>query len=444
VPPEILAQYADAAGMTEAALDSWELAASQAVARPAYKEAIAHCEAAIRLCRLIGDERVQQRREAQLQLQLGQALLASLGYQAPEAMAAFDRARTLAEAVGEFSVLMPAIWGSWANRYISGVDTADLAVRLGELTASRDDSGSRCVALRMLALERFHAAQYESSLDLVRQALAIYDPVLHRDFALRYGHDPRSAATTYKAWNLWHLGYPDQARESAEESFSWAREIGHQNTIGIALCFGPTLTSIWLRDVDRVMSATNESLRLATQMSLALWKAWGRIHSGWALAEGARPGGLAELEAGLEEVRQMGAGRLESFHLGLAADVQSRAGQHDSARLTIAAAFAAQDKNADMPFVADLYRLRALAALRASAEDMDAVVADLRRAIKIARNQAARSLELRATRDLAKLWAERGERQRAFDILSPIYAWFAEGFNTPDLKESKALLDELV
>ena len=87
-----------------------------------------------------------------------------------------------------------------------------------------------------------------------------------------------------------------------------------------------------------------------------------------------------------------------------------------------------------MPFLPDLYRLRALTALRASVGDMDAVVADLRLAIKMARDQGARSLELRAARDLARLWAERGERQRAFDLLSPVYAWFTEGFDMPDLE----------
>ena len=138
----------------------------------------------------------------------------------------------------------------------------------------------------MLALEHFHAAQYESSLDLVGQALAIYDPISHRDLARRYGHDPRSAATSYKAWNLWHLGFPDQARAIAEESLTWAREIGHQNTIGIALCFGPTLTNIWLRDVERVHVARRPNrFGCRRKCRSLLWRAWGRIHSGWALAE---------------------------------------------------------------------------------------------------------------------------------------------------------------
>src|SRR4029077_21069045 len=169
-------------------------------------------------------------------------------------------------------------------------------------------------------------------------------------------------------------------------SLSWAREIGHQNTIGIALCLGVALTHIFSRDVDRVESCTAESLRLANDKSLALWKAYGRIHLGWALTERGHPDGLAEMEAGLDETRRIKAGRYEAFHLGLAANARSRAGQHDAAQAIIAAAFTAQAKSQDMPFLPDLHRLRAAIALRAAADAIDAAVGDLNQALTIARN----------------------------------------------------------
>jgi predicted ATPase len=203
------------------------------------------------------------------------------------------------------------------------------------------------------------------------------------------------------------------------------------------------LTNIWLRDVDRVQTVAREALQLAEKMSLALWQAWGRIQLGWALAERARPEALAELEAGLEEASQIGARRLEPFHLGLVADVRSCAGQHDAAKATFAAAFVSLASTGDIPFAADLHRLRALAALRASAVSTEEAIADLQRALEIARQQGARSLELRAARDLARVWAERSERQKAYDLLAPVYDWFTEGFDTADLKDAKALLDQL-
>jgi tetratricopeptide (TPR) repeat protein len=352
------------------------------------------------------------RRECQLQVRLGQALLEHLGYQVPATMAAFERAREIAEQVGEPSLLAPSLYGLWANRYVGGTPAPELATRFAELTASGGDRGMRCVALRMVGLERFHEGRYEPSLQLLNEALSVYDSIVHRDVGLRYGHDPRTGALNYKAWNLWYLGFQDQAQATAEQSLSWAREIGHQNTIGIALCLGVALTSILSRDVARVEACTAESLRLAKDKSLALWKAYGRIHFGWALAERGQPDALAEIEAGLDEARRIKAGRYEAFHLGLAAEVRSRARQHDAAQAMIAAAFAAQAKSRDMPFLPDLHRLRAAIALRASVDAIDAAVADLSQALTIARNQAAPSLVLRVARDLARLWAERGEKQR--------------------------------
>jgi class 3 adenylate cyclase/predicted ATPase len=442
-PPEIVAQHAEAAGLVEKALDCWEQAGAEAVARPAYNEAIAHFTAAIRLCGQIGDERTSQRRELQLQVQLGQALIARLGYQATATKAAFERALELAEGIGEPALLMQSMFGLWASRYIANAPSADLADRLAELTAAGTETGPRCVSLRMLALEHFHAGRYAPSLNLVEQAVSIYDPRAHRDLALRYAQDPRSAAANYVAWNLWHLGFPDQARNASEQALAWAREIDHPNTIGIALCYGVAVTGIWLRNVDRVETAARDSLQLAAKMSLALWQAWGRIHLGWAMAERGAPEALTELAAGLEESIQIGARRLEAFHIGLIADVRSRAGQHDAARATFTSAFTALASSGDMACAADLHRLRALAALRASAASTADAIVDLQRALEIARQQGARSLELRAARDLAHLWAEQGERQKAHELLAPVYDWFTEGFETADLREAKALLDEL-
>jgi predicted ATPase len=169
----------------------------------------------------------------------------------------------------------------------------------------------------------------------------------------------------------------------------------------------------------------------------------GRVHLGWALAERGAPGALAQLEAVLDELTRIGARRSETFHLGLLADARSRAGQHDAVKVSLAAALTALESSGDMPFAAYLHRLRAHTLLRASAASTAHAIADLQRALEIARQQGARSLELRAARDLARLWAEQGERQMAHDLLAPVHDWFTEGFDTADLKEAKALLDDL-
>ena len=220
-------------------------------------------------------------------------------------------------------------------------------------------------------------------------------------------------------------------------------EANHVNTTGLVLCYGVNIANIWLRRPDRIEGAAREALRLAEENSLALWHAWAQIHLGWALSQLGMAPGLNEIEAGLRELHQMGAGRFEPLHLSLAADAYASAGRHGEARASIGKAFAALADGRDLALAAELHRTRAVLLLRADSGERGAAEADLRRALEIGRQQEALSLQLRAARDLARLWAERGERQQAADLLEGVYREFKEGFDTPDLTEAKALLNEL-
>jgi predicted ATPase len=446
IAPEVKAQHAEAAGLTERALDYWEQAGTQALARSAYKEAIASLENAIRLCGAMGDEGQWKKREQGLQLQLGQALIANRGYQAPAALRAFERALVLADQIGDASSSpLPALFGQWAYHYIGGISAGELAPRFAALAETRPETGPRLVGLRMLALERFHEGHFEEALALLKKAVDSYDPIAHRDLAHRFGHDPRTAAANYQAWSLWHLGFPDQAARTSEDNLSWtrSREVQHANTTGLALCYGVTITNILLRRPDRVETAAREGVHFSEEMSLALWHAFGLIHLGWALSQQGTAPGLDEIEAGLREAEQIGAGRLKPLHLSIAADTYLRAGRNEDARVSIDKAFAALAHGNDMALAAELHRKRAALLLCAGAGGRGAAEVDLRRALEIARQQKAKSLELRAARDFARVMAERGERQQATDLLAPVYGRFTEGFDTSDLKESKALLDEI-
>ena len=441
--PEVKAQHAEAAGLAERALDYWEQAGAQALARPAYKEAIASLENGVRLCRALGDDRQWKRREQGLHLQLGQALIANQGYQAPATLRAFERAMVLADEIGDVSLQLPAAYGKWVAPYIVGTGSGELAQRYAALAETQPETGPRLVGLRMLGLERFHEGRFKESLALMTKACDGYDPIAHRDLAFRFGHDPRAASANYQAWNLWHLGFPDQAARKIEEGLRWAREVNHANTTGLVLCYGVNIANMWLRRPDRVEGAAREALRLAEDHAMALWHAFALIHLGWALSQQGAAPGLDEIEAGLREAHQLGAGRLEPFHLSLAADAYARAVRHEEAWASIGEAFTALACGRDVAFAAELHRMRAVLSRGGGAGERDAAEADLRGALNIARQQEAPSLELRAARDLASMLAERGERQQAADLLAPVYGRFTEGFATADLKEAKALLDEL-
>lgn len=441
--PELRAQHAEAAGLTERALGHWEQAGLRALARPAFKEAIASLENRIRLCRALGGAAQWMRREQALHLQLGQALIANQSYSAPATVRAFERALSLADAIGDVSLQLPALYGKWVGRHTDGRPAGELAERFAVLAAARPETGPALVGLRMLGLERFHESRFKESLALSNQALDAYDPLAHRDLALRFGHDARVAAANFQAWSLWHLGRPDQAARAGETSLRWARETGHANTIGLASWASSTLLDIWLRRPNKVEAAAREGLRFAEEKSLALWRAFAQIHLGWALSQQGTAPGIDEIEAGLREAQRIGVGRFEPFHQGLAAQACARDGRHDDAWAHITRAFELLAYGHDVAFAAELHRMRAGLLLTADASQHAAAEADLRRALAVAHEQDSLTLQLRAARDLASLWAGRGERRQAADLLAPIYGAFTEGFETLDLGDSKVLLDAL-
>ena len=413
------------------------------MARPAYNEAIASFENAIRLCRVLGDDAQWRRREQGLQLELGQALIAKLGHQAPATLHTFERALALADAIGDVSLQLPAMFGQWAARYIAGIEMGKFGGRFAALAEAQPESGPRIVGQRMLGLERFHAGRFNESLALMRQSLAGYDPVAHRDLARQFGHDPRTGAANYEAGTsgTWAslTRPPGQPRTICD-----GRGVSTTRTRRGSPCVtGVTLVNIWLRRPDRVESAAREALRLAERMSLALWHAWAQTQLGWALSQQRAGTGLDEIEAGLGEAQQIGAGRLDPLHFSLAADAYSRAGRHDEATARMAKAFTALTRCGDVASAAELHRSRG-----------GAVTMRRFRRARRRRGGPATRPEDRAPagialapaacrRDLARLLAERGERRAALDLLAPIYGWFTEGFATPDLIEAKALLVEL-
>ena len=189
--PEIKAQHAEAAGLTERAVDYWEQAGALALTRPAYKEAIANLENGVRLCRAISEERQCKRRELTIQLQLGQALIANQGYQAAATLHVFERARELADEIADVSLQLPAVFGLWAHHHIAGTGSGELARRYAALAERQPETGPLLVGLRMLGLERFYEGHFEESLALTNKGLDIYDP--HRSSRSRPSFWSRSA-----------------------------------------------------------------------------------------------------------------------------------------------------------------------------------------------------------------------------------------------------------
>jgi class 3 adenylate cyclase/predicted ATPase len=443
VPPEILAYHAEAAALIEAAVDYWQQAGERALTRPAYQEAVADFTNAVRLVGEMGNPQLWQKRELALQIQLGHALTAADAYGAQSTARAFSRAMELAEALGDTTALFSALFGVWAGRFIRGEPATGVATHFLELTERSADIGARLVALKAAALERFHSGKLAEALQVVGEILVGYDPALHRDSCVQYGHDTRVAALCYKSWALSQLGFVDQADHAGHAALSWAAEVNHPNTTGYAYFQGALVTDVLQRRIERAEGRALTAIKVCDELALPLWRDRSRLIRGWALAQSGRYKlSLTDLAAGLADLHTRQSILVVPM-LGVAAEAQALVGDWDGSIATITLAFAKSEPRRDAVWMPDLHRIRAFVLLQGQRPERDQAEADLFRAVELARGQRAKLIELRAATALARLWDEQGRRAEARDLLAPIYGWFTEGFDTIDLKDAQRVLGRL-
>ena len=218
----------------------------------------------------------------------------------------------------------------------------------------------------------------------------------------------------------------------------------HGNSTGFALCWGGLIPAVLQRRIELVEQQALHAIEFSGELAMPLWRGWSRIFLGWAQVNSNRhEAGLAEFAAGLSEIRGMGMRRLLPFLLGLVAESLATAGRGEDAQRAIGEAFVEMERTRDLFWAAELHRIRAEQLLRDPVIDVARAESDLTRSLAIARDQAAKLLELRAAMGLARLKAARGERQAAHDLLLPLCQWFTEGFDAPDIVAAQTLLRQL-
>jgi predicted ATPase len=283
-------------------------------------------------------------------------------------------------------------------------------------------------------------AQARTHLD---SAIELYDPAVHRPLATRFGHDIRTAALCFRSWALWLLGYPHASLADAEYSLKDAREIGQAATLMFSLIV-TTVTYILFGKYETAASLSNELVALAEEKEAVLWEAWGMILCGCGFAfSGAATEAVHIIPAGLNASRSTGAGYLLPLFLSNLAWAYFETGQFDDARRSISEAIATLEKTKESWFESEANRLAGEIVLGSPDPNATKAEAYLQRTLAVAREQQAKSWELRAAMSLARLWRYQGKKQQARELLAPVYGWFIEGFDTRDLKEAKALLEEL-
>ncbi len=445
-----LAHHYSRSNNTPKAVEYLQLAGQQAEQRSAYAEAISHLTTALELLKTLPDTVGRTQQELLLQTTLGPALMVTEGFGAPEVEKTYARARELCQQVGETPQLFWVLGGLWQFYLVRAeYQTArELGEQLLSLAQSVQDPALLLAAHRALGEPLFLLGELALARAHQEQGIALYNLQQHRSLAFLYGLDPGVMCLNHAANVLWLLGYPDQALKRSHEALILAQELSHPLSLAAALYFAAGLHQ-FRREGQLTQERAEAAITLSIEQGFSHWMEGGTILRGWVLAEqGQGEEGIAQIRQGLAAWRATGAELARPYFLALLAEAYGKGGQTEEGLNVLAEALTVVDKTGERFYEAELYRLKGTLTLQSEVRGPRSEVEReaeecFWKAIEIARRQQAKSLELRATMSLARLWQQQGKKAEAHELLSEIYHWFTEGFDTKDLQEAKALLEEL-
>jgi predicted ATPase/class 3 adenylate cyclase len=444
--PELLAYHFTEAGLHEKAVDYWHKAGQRAIERSAHVEAMAHLDRGLALLPTLPESYEWVRRELHIRTTLGRVLMLTKGQGALEVEHTLIRARALCHQIGDHDALLPVLNGLWVVTLVRAElhHARASAEEWLHLVQDRQDPVLMSRAYDMLGETSFYLGEFTATRYYMEQCLALYDPQQHSRSDLRYAGLHRGVlGLVFLAKALWILGYQDQSLTRIDEAHALASELTHPVSVALALDFAAGL-HVLRREAQAVQARSHELLELAQNQALPFWFAWAKTLQGWVLAvQDKRQMGLDHMQEGLAACRATGSELDRPWLLGLIAEVYGQGGQAEDGLKVLAEAFALVDEHDERWCEAELHRLKGELLLAQSIDNHTAAETCFHHALNIARQQHAKSWELRAATSLARLWQNQGKRQAASDLLTPVYGWFTEGFETADLQEAKALLDEL-
>jgi predicted ATPase len=439
-----LALHFQKAGIMGKAIHYLHQSGERAIQLSAYQEAIAHLTTGLTLLMSLPDSPKRAEQELALQISLGIAQKADIPD--PEAEKAMTRARELCQQMGNITQLCQVVGELSIFPYVRAEyqKARQLAEEALNLAQEAEDMLMVALGQWQLGYILFGLGEYTAAREHLLKVISMYEPQQHHHpFVFLRGSDAGVSALAYDACCLWCLGYPEQAFKRSQQALALARKLDHAFSLADVLCYGGCLFNKMRRDVDALKDDAEELARLSEEMGFLSFFETGVCYKGEALTRiGQVQEGMAQIRQGLAARQSMGARCNSSGILGALAEAQAHAGQPQSGLATLAEAFALIGETDEGYYEAELYRLRAELLLMLG--DETGAEASFEQAIQAARRQRAKSWELRATTGLARLWRKQGKVNEARQALAEVYAWFTEGFDTPDLHEAQSLLGELI
>ena len=441
--PELLAQHFAEAGLVEKSVSYWGKAGGRSAARSAMAEAVAQLQKGLEQLALLLDSPERQRQELEFLSSLGLALRFVKGFAAPETGRAYARARELWEQLGSPSEFLRVPWGQSIYHMYRG--ELDFGLRQDEdllrLSRQRNESGGLVIGHLSVARTLSFSGRFASSRSHLEQALALYDSHSHRSLVHQVGFHPQVTLRAFLGIVLFCLGFPNQALAWSNAAIDEARRLAHPPSLAASLAPGARLLSL-VGDDKVLREWADQLVAVATEQGFLYYRALGIIYRGWvAVKNGHMAGGISLLRSGSTASRATGAETGTLYHIALIAAACEVAGQMEEASTLLDDALQIVKRTGERWFLAELKRHKGRLLLRQG--HTEAAEELYRKALGIAREQDAKLWELRAAVSLAGLRRDQGRRTEAHDLLAPVYGWFTEGFDTPDLKAAKALLDEL-
>ncbi|HXC13644.1 MAG TPA: AAA family ATPase [Stellaceae bacterium] len=439
--PELLAHHLTAAGDTGRAIDQWLKAGRHAAARFAHMEAIRHFERGLEAVAVLPEGLIRDGCEIELQLARGPSLFTAKGFGAADAAEAYSRARELAEQRDDAHQLFMALNGLWQSANGAGriLECRKLSNRLQRLTANSADDDLRLQAHHSAWATCLFSGEPAAGRKHCEAGRRLYNPERHRLHHQVYGgHDPGMCGRYLGAQIHWLLGYPEKGLALGSEALALADQIAHPFSLAIALQYNSML-HLDRGEPELAMQRLDAAMALAAEQRLGLVLEPQLLRGAALTARGSLEEAVACVHEGLEGPN--GSRRLRSYGLAKLADTLTRRGEQSAGLAAAREGLCTVEKTGHRQWEAELLRLEgvALFGLNMLEDSQNA----LEEALRVARKQHAKANELRAATSLARLWGEQGRRAEARDLLAPVYGWFTEGFDTADLKEAKALLDEL-
>ena len=426
------------------------IAATQALKQSAYEGALRYFQNALALIKGLPLSQERARRELDILIDYGVALLATKGWYAPEMGSAFQRARELCESLDDDPRLFSVLYGLWSFHLVRGEhpkasNYSDEMIRLAPRI--RND-GISAEAHWASGCTRFFKGQFAEAHTSLERGIGLYDLQKDRLLAFEFGQDPCVSCLCFDAMTLWMLGYPDQADKRAQEAITLARSLGYPFTRTWCLCMIAMYYSM-RREYDAANVLVQEGLELTKEYGFAFFE---ESLIAYRIIGSAAQGKVDQMTAGGGVRGGFSGAGYELAHTwarSAIAEALGNLGQVEIGFALLAEAQAVMERNDERYVESEIYRIRGELRLKQVQRSTSSAATDVHaaenflKAIEIARQRGAKSLELRASIGLSRMYIDRRRNLEALQILRPIHDWFTEGFDLPDLKTAKSILAEL-